>query len=95
MALRAAIHRELHRLQTHEEGDQIRVTFDRIAGQACDGTPFPEDRTAALQAYAETLYEGEARPRQGDRKMAIRVGLLQALLRDARDADHASIDVIA
>ncbi len=95
MALRAAIQRELQRLRAHEEGDQVKKIFERIAAQKCEGAPFPVDRTAALQDYAEKLYGDEARPRRGDRKTAIRVRLLQALLKDAQDADYASIDIIA
>ncbi len=95
MAVRAALHRELQALQGHPDGDQVAEIFDGITRGACQESPFPADRTAALLSYCMELYGEEAAPREGDRPMNIRARLIQAMLRDSADADYAAIDQIA
>ncbi len=89
------MHRELQSLKHDPRGDLTDVIFKAVRSGQCEASPFLADRTAALSEYCSQLYGEEGQPRPGDRHMNIKVRLVQAILKDAGDADHAAVDLIA
>ena len=93
LSIRAALRRAV--LKLDQDGKWADELFRRLCTGSVHECPFPEAVVHDLAEYAMALFDGQmacARHRATDLEQAVRVRLLQAILREAGDPDANGMD---